>query len=290
MIKTYEQFVNEMYSPVNEAFQSSKLREIIKTHGMPKWDIDKKMLYDIKDNEIIYVVNSRDEYYKKYSDGHNGEKAFIIELKDGSCIVIGNLKIFKWFMSDLDQDKKNVFNRRHAERHEGNSGTNTIYKKNRNGKIVKSEYTNDDIHKRHSENVNKIERRRLAEKLQQNIQEIVDAVESVMDNLDPSDFDGNTGYEELEITFGGEEYLITVNYDCRETAVYREYGAEYCDYIYSLNSFDVCDVETDICATNDDLGVTEKTHKQLFKEYNDEVECGIYNHYEYYGVDPSDFV
>ena len=272
MIKTFEQFVNEMYSPVNEAFQSSKLRDIIKTHGMPKLDIDKKMLYDIKDNEIIDVVNSRDEYYKKYSDGYNGEKVFIIELKDGSCVVIGNLKIFKWFMSDLNQDKKNVFKRRYEERHKGNLGN-----------------TGDDIHKKHIENVNKIERRRLAEKLQQNIQEIVDAVESVMDNLDPSDFDGNTGCEELEITLGGEEYLITVNYDCRESDTYKEYGAEYCDYIYSLNSFDVCDVETDICATNDDLGVTEKTHKQLFKEYNDEVECGIYNHYEYYGVSPSDF-
>ena len=272
MIKTFEQFVNEMYSPVNEAFQSSKLRDIIKTHGMPKWDIDKKMLYDIKDNEIIDVVNSRDEYYKKYSDGYNGEKVFIIELKDGACVVIGNLKIFKWFLSDLEQDKKNVFKRRHAERHKGNLGN-----------------TGDDIHKKHIENVDKIERRRLAEKLQQNIQEIVDAVESVMDNLDPSDFDGDTGYEELEITLGGEEYLITVKYNCRWSDLYRNSGAEYCDCIYYLNSFDVYNEETDICATNDDLGVTEKTHKKLFEEYENEVEYGVYDYYKYYGVSPSDF-
>ena len=33
MIKTFEQFISEKYdNPVNEAFQSSKLREIIRQH------------------------------------------------------------------------------------------------------------------------------------------------------------------------------------------------------------------------------------------------------------------
>jgi hypothetical protein len=67
MIKTFEQFVAAKYGkPVNEGFQSSKLREIIKQHGLPKNDRDKKMLYDLKDNEIIDVVENRDEYSEKY--------------------------------------------------------------------------------------------------------------------------------------------------------------------------------------------------------------------------------
>ena len=87
MIKTFEQFVSDKYGkPVNEGFQSSKLREIIKQHGLPKSDWDKKMLYDLKDEEIIDVVNSREDYLnsKEYSS-NNGygkdEATFIIELE-----------------------------------------------------------------------------------------------------------------------------------------------------------------------------------------------------------------
>ena len=66
MIKTFEQFVYDMYSTsVNEAYQSSKLRNIIKQHGKPKWEHEYKMLYDIKDDEIVDVVSSRNEYYKQ---------------------------------------------------------------------------------------------------------------------------------------------------------------------------------------------------------------------------------
>ena len=38
MIKRFEEFVSTMYGrPVNESFQSSKLRELIKQHGKPKY-------------------------------------------------------------------------------------------------------------------------------------------------------------------------------------------------------------------------------------------------------------
>ena len=67
MIKTFEQFVSAKYGkPVNEGFQSNKLRAIIKQHGLPKNDWDKKMLYDLQDNEIIDVVDNRKEYSAKY--------------------------------------------------------------------------------------------------------------------------------------------------------------------------------------------------------------------------------
>ena len=161
MIKTFEQFVNEMYSPINEAFQSSKLREIINTHGMPKWDLDKKMLYDIKDNEIVDVLDNRKEYYdKKYDkNGYNGQSAFMIELKDGAVIVISNFGILKSFLNRYSEKEfDELFKKRHSERHKGNLG----------------KYGGDDIHKKHLENVNKIYTRRFVERLQPIIPELVE--------------------------------------------------------------------------------------------------------------------
>jgi hypothetical protein len=44
MIKSFKEFVSAKYGrPVNEAFQSSKLREIIKQHGKPKYSWENKM-------------------------------------------------------------------------------------------------------------------------------------------------------------------------------------------------------------------------------------------------------
>ena len=71
MIKSFEQFVLECYNKpsgesINESFQSGKLREIIKQHGKPKYKWEYKMLYDLKDDEIVDVLDSRDEYWEKY--------------------------------------------------------------------------------------------------------------------------------------------------------------------------------------------------------------------------------
>jgi hypothetical protein len=42
---------------------------------------------------------------------------------------------------------------------------------------------------------------------------------------------------------------------------------------------------------NEDLGITPKTHKQLFDTYTiKNIEGQIYNHDYFYGVDPSDFL
>ena len=58
MIKTFEEFVSAKHSrPVNEAFQSSKLREIIKQHGKPKYNWEKKMLFDLKDDEVLHYLS-----------------------------------------------------------------------------------------------------------------------------------------------------------------------------------------------------------------------------------------
>lgn len=276
MIKSFEEFVSAKYSrPVNEAFQSSKLRKIIKQHGKPKYSWENKMLYDLKDDEIVDVLNNRSEYWDKYLDEKtdDGQATFMLELEDGAVIVIGNLDILRNGWGDLKKQMDNVFKKRHGERHKGNLGKG-----------------GDDIHKKHIDNVDKIERKRLAEHLQQNIQEIVDAVESIMDDIDPSDIneENENGYIESEITLNGEEYTIIVNYECGLDEGSKRHGILFYNIYYHLNSFEIYN-EDNTLITNEELGVTAKTHKDLFKDYSDEVEGKIYDYYDSNGVSRSDF-
>lgn len=282
MIKTFEQFVNEMYSPINEAFQSGKLREIIKQHGKPKYSLDNKMLYDLQDNEIVDVVSNRDEYWKKYGDRKNGEQeTFILELKDGACVVISNLNIFKAFNDKFGEKARKeidiLFKKKHSERHVGNLGN-----------------TGDEIHKHHLQKVDEIERRRLVEKLQPHIQEIVDKVKLELEDIDVDDLDSESGVgeiNEIEFSLIGETCLMDIYYNFNWSDSIRSYGVEYRDLTVSLERFEIYFDDLDIYVTNEDLGITYETYKNLFTdiEYKDE-ECGIYDYYEAYGVDPSDFI
>lgn len=279
MIKKFEEFVLECYGKsINEAFQSSKLREIIKQHGKPKYNRDNKLLYDIKDDEIIDVLDSRDEYWEKEYD--TDEETFIIELKDGAVIVISNLGILKDNWRDITNsydEKDEIFKKRHSERHKGNLGKG-----------------GDDIHKKHMENVDKIKMRRLAEKLQENVSDIVEKVESIMRGIDPQeftieDFEEKNGYVESEITLNGEEYILDVYYECECYDNYKFHGLEYCDVVYGLNYFEIYDTEDEIGITNEDLGVTKDTNKHLFSEFERSIELGIYDDYEAHGVRETDF-
>lgn len=277
MIKTFEEFVTAKYSrPVNEAFQSSKLREIIKQHGKPKYRWENKMLYDLKDDEIVDVLDSRKEYWDKYSNEKkdDGQATFMLELEDGAVVVISNLNILKkWWHTDRDMEKikDELFKERHAERHKGNLG----------------KFGGDDIHKKHMDNVDKIESRRLAEKLQSNIQEIVDEVNSIMNEIHSSDLD-EAGTIESEFSLGNDEYMIYVNYTTERSEIRRSYGVEIYDIYYTLESFKICDENT--CVSNDDIGITEKTYKDLFKTYVEkDVEGDIYDFYALNGVSRSDF-
>ena len=278
MIKTFEEFVTAKYSkPVNEAFQSSKLREIIKQHGKPKYSWENKMLFDLKDDEIVDVLDSRKEYWNKYSNEKkdDGQATFMLELEDGAVVVISNLNILKrWWPSDRDVEKikDELFKERHAERHKGNLG----------------KFGGDDIHKKHMDNVDKIERRRLAEKLQPNIQEIVDEIDYIMNkNINISDLD-ESGSIESEFSLGNDEYMIYVNYTTDRSEIRRSYGVESYDIYYELESFEICDENT--CVSNDDLGITKKIYKDLFKTHvKKDVEGDIYDFYALNGVSRSDF-
>lgn len=284
MIKTFEQFVSDKYgSPINEAYQSSKLREIIKQHGKPKRDEELKMLYDIKDNEIIDVVNDRDEYWEKYpnkpKDDRTKEQAtFMIELEDGACVVIGNLDILKRYYDEsgmlADMDKRSVFKKRHSERHVGNLG--------KHGEL--------DIRRTHRKNLDKLEAKRHAENLRPYIDEIVDEVMSLMDSIDTNELD-NTKFGqhdrdiESELILGDEKYNLYIGYSYSYPN-YEEYDESHL-LCYSLEYFEIEDKD-EVFMTNDVLGITPKTHKDLFKEYRVTLD-GYMDLYKYNGVSRSDF-
>ena len=277
MIKTFEQFVSAKYGkPVNEGFQSSKLRAIIKQHGLPKNDWDKKMLYDLQDNEIVDVVSNKNEYYEKYDSdrkSYKDEETFMIELEDGYCIVISNLGVLKSFMSKEEMQKS--IKKRHSERHRGNLGN----------------HGGDDIHTKHLEKVDEIERRRFAASLQSHLDEIAKVVEYTMDEIDSSDLDDEgTKSFEFETSIGGQNYTIDGEYEVEFSGGSKRYGAYYYDIVYNLLSFNIWNKEGDKYATNDDLGITDDTYGDLFEPITiDDVEGEIYDHYAYYGVSRSDF-
>jgi hypothetical protein len=277
MIKTFEQFVSAKYGkPVNEGFRSSKLREIIKQHGLPKSDWDKKMLYDIQDDEVVDVVVDRKEYAEKYSDyeGYGKDEAtFMIELEDGYCLVIGNLGILKDYFKD--RDRSDIFKKRHAERHKGNLG----------------KHGGDEIHKKHLEKVDELEQKRFAAKMQPMLSEIAEAIKAEMEGIDSSDLDEEGNFtKEFDITLDGEKYGIIAEYEVEFSNGSKKYGAYYYDIIYNLTSFEMWDEDGDKYATNDILGITDDTYGDLFEPITiDDVEGEIYDHYAYYGVSRSDF-
>ena len=289
MIKTFEQFVSDMYNTsVNEAYQSSKLRNIIKQHGKPKYSWNNKMLYDIKDDEIIDVVSSRNEYYKKYKDyrtdfDDKSEATFMLELEDGACVVISNLGILKDFWSSFDSHEKmqKEFKKRHSERHKGNLGKHNF----------------DDIHHRHMRKRNAIEERRFAEKLQPYTDEIVKKINSLMDDIyiEELNLDENGRRDEFtiesNINIDGIEYDVFVEYSAKIYNTWESYGEAFYSAEYELEKFSIYDNENDIEVSNDKIGITYQTHKELFKEVDvKEISGGIVDPYEAYGVSPGDFL
>lgn len=252
MIKNFEDFVLECYgNAVNEAFQSSKLREIIKQHGKPKSEFHRKYLYDIKDDNIVDVVDS-DEYYDEYNIYGEKNPYSSIPLEDGSVIVITGLKSYS----------------KYKERHKGNLG----------------KHGGDNIHHKHVINVNKIETKRFAKKLQPYVSEIVDFIDKILDNIwklnktdgkyvnkikiDGKDYeivcecDGDSGWLKTKIKLDGKIYPINILLNVEMSNHRRSSGGV---NVY-LSDFEIYnnDFDDDIYITNDDLDITQYTHYILF--------------------------
>ena len=272
MIKTFEQFVSDRYSkPVNEGFQSNTLRQIIKQHGLPKNDWDKKMLYDLKDNEIVDVVDSREEYDKKYNSVrriNKDEETFMIELEDGYCVVISNLGILQDLWSQRKGMMKDVVLKRYKERRKGNLGKDG----------------GDDIHKKHLEKVNDLENERFTEKMYPYLPEIAEEVKSYMEEMAVGMEDG-THSDEFEITLDNNEYTVEVNFEIELKGRGRRYGAYYHDVVYTIESIIISN--GDAYASFSEYSVEDA---EIFKPHTiEDVEGEIYDKYAYYGVSRGDF-
>lgn len=263
MIKTFEQFVSTVYgSTINEAFQSSKLRELVKQHGELKYSSEKRFFYDLTDNDIIDVVANYGEYWENIKNGkYNDVKVDCLQFKDGTCVVYN------------DKDFNKIYN----DRHKGNNNIKYNYKNwKQNNKLDKLFISY--FKRKYKQNIDKlINIIYTAETDYKNplYEYIGDSIKFKLENSLES---GNMEVlieEKVEDFFGldsfsynnqiCEIYSIAINY-------YLSYdsGEDYGRYApatagYKFESFDI---DTDFgIITSDDLGITEKTHKDLFNNY-----------------------
>lgn len=268
MIKKFEQFCDTVYSkPINEAFQSNKLRELIKQHGMPKYKTDFDLLYDIKDSDIIDVLDGSENLYKKYDP----EKDFIFNLGDGTDIIIRNIdssdkQISKDYYRKhrldykyLNKSKKNIL-KKHAERHEHNTGTQYEDKLVKNMLIKKIKpiipeivevfntfvESDDDIYKYH------FNEELILDCCDGNIDVLIEEIETYnhFSNL----------FKSIEKITGLDESCGSVTYHC-----YRKSdGCIYCDLVSFC--LDIYYNGQYYSISNEDFDITKKTYKDLFSK------------------------
>ena len=201
MIKTFEQFVSTAYGrTVNEGFQSEKLRELVKKHGKPR-DRDfssvhsyvndqylkKRALYDIKDSDIIDVVNKRSvtastHLDRDYRDSNNKYiPTKVIELKDGTCVIVKSGAEYDVYVA-------------HKERHTGNLGKDG----------------GDDIHQRHLKKVQTLKDDRLAVELEPYVSNIIDILKETMEDLGDQFDSYYQHFNGYKINLGDKEYLMDI--------------------------------------------------------------------------------
>ena len=150
---------------------------------------------------------------------------------------------------------------------------------------------------KHLDNVYDLELKRLAERLQPHLPEIVEAVQSKLNEIDDSYFvnlrevykNGSEEFE-IEINLDGDAYKICGEFVYKKTNNVSRLGAEYYDIVYNLDYFGVED-ENGNYVSDKALGVTSKTNQELYKSYTiDHIEDFVYDYNEYYGVSDKDFM
>jgi hypothetical protein len=281
---------------LNEGFQSGKLRAIIKQHGLPKYEWDKPLLYDIHDDDIIDVVKDFHEYCEKYDNGDDKNPAtFCIDLQDGYRVVIGNMEIFSVWWKDNGEEVKKLIQKRN-KRHIGQDKDHHMDRYR--GKSNKEIHNYDDIHKKHQEKRDVIEHRRFVEWMKKtltedDIQELYNIIENHL-NFDfeyREDMDETTEFEdEIELSVGN--CLINSEYDVWTSGSRRSYGEYWCDGEIRFSKLTIyCDnddLEMYGEVTDEEIGLDFKDIKTTYSE--DDLECGVADYYEMYGVRPEDFV
>ena len=262
MIKTFEQFISEKYgNPVTEAFQSSKLREIISQHGKPIKPNDMLNLYDITDDDIIEVTDDKD-YFRKNPKSYNS-----IELSDGTRVIL---------KSGLSYNGRHKHDEREWARRRNDAAK--------------------DVHAKHLDNVNSLESKRFAKKLQPYIPEIIENITSILSNptdyefindmvesiekgetgIDPIDFKMNLGDIECDVRLWIDYTCDTTN-NCRSrhwSNLYRAYicsGTVECNIKYSWDYFEIHNGELWVDSSDlADLGMTKESYPDFFEKTYEE--------------------
>ena len=279
------------YNILNESFKSSKLKDIINQHGMPKYEGDNRFLYDLQDDEI-YGVMSYDEWDKYHM---KNDHSFYIILEDDSLLVISNIDKFRYIFTDDDFQKE--FKRRRDERHPGNE-FNDIPKHLRKDALV------DDTTKHFKQKVEELEHRRNIESFKEKAGDEIHNLPGVVRTYMKDYFDENVGQIlsdhkdtpvndldcEFEINFCDETYIVNVEYNLYSSDGYEKYGAEYFDVSIEVNNVEIYDEN----GTDDVFDIKELVDESdlgdLFDTYRmEDVEGNTTNYYTYYGVKPSDF-
>ena len=277
------------YQVLNESFKSDKLRNIIQQHGMPKYEQDRKFLYDLQDDEILGVMDF-DEWYDFHRDNKN---SYHITLEDGKYLVLGNIDTLKYYADDEDFQKE--FKKRRDERHPGNELNDVPSHEKK--KALEDRFTKHFREKKeellHRRNLEEL-KTRLGDNLEAFAKEIREWFESNISEKSGeliSEYKDKIGSVNLsdgfEIKFLDNTYDIDVDYDLYISDGYKRYGAMYYDLSVSLKTMYVYDE-----ITEDSFEVKElfDDTSDLLKEYSiDDVEGEITDYYSYYGVSRGDF-
>lgn len=276
------------YQVLNESFKSSKLRNIIQQHGMPKYELDRKFLYDLQDDDILGVMDF-DEWYDFHRDNKN---SYHIALEDGKYLVLGNIDTLKYYADD--EDFQEEFKKRRDERHPGNE-LNDIPSYEREKALE------DETTKHFREKKNELEHKRNLEtfktnlgdnlgKLAETIRETFESnIEGKISDL-VSEYNDSVSTEisdVFDVEFMGITYNIDYDYTINISDGYKKYGATCYDVSISPKTVNIYDDEL-----GDTFDITElfDDPSALLADYNvDNVEGEISDYYEYYGVSRGDF-
>ena len=276
------------YQVLNESFKSGKLRNIIQQHGMPKYDLDRKFLYDLQDDEILGVMDF-DEWYDFHRDNKN---SYHIELEDGKYLVLGNIDTLKYYADDEDFQKE--FKKRRDERHPGNELNDVpSYKR--------KEALEDETTKHFREKKEELEHKRNLEafkaNLGDNLGKLAETIrETFESNINDKISDLVSEYkdsvsteisDDFDVEFIGVTYNISYDYTINISDGYTKYGATYYDVTILPKTVSVYDDEL-----GDAFDATElfDDPSALLADYDvDDVEGEISDYYDYYGVSRGDF-
>lgn len=146
----------------------------------------------------------------------------------------------------------------------------------------------NNIKHTHDVNKNEIKRKRFITRLQPNLDKIVEAIEDVLNDIefaeriggDKLNFDDCVLSFDFDINLGNQTYnIFDAEFEIKSYLGDTKKERGFTDATYTLLSFSIGDENDEDCyATNDELGITFKTYKDLFEPYNVEFD---YDEYDY---------